>query len=264
MTNGSFNQKAGQAPSSDTSDLPLFFKKPLPLDINRHINAGLMPSQNMAFAANTNSIIVNAVEFFEACRHYPIVFTQDALPLPAAIMGLEQSNYFVNDKGRWKDATYIPAYVRKYPFVFMSVPERSEFLLCVDEASDLFKLDGGKDAVPIYKNNAPSELTRNALEFCTAYHNQHQITRQFCDDIKKAGLLTATRSDVKLANGRDLQLSGFLSIDEKKLNELPDATVLEFFKKGWMPLIYASLMSGNNWKKLVDMAGSYEKKHKSN
>ena len=133
MSKSAFNPKTGTAPApAQDTGLPLFFKKPAPLDLKRHAKAGLLPSQDIAFAATTNSIIINAIEFFEATRQYPIVFTQAETPLPAVIVGLEQKNYFVNDKGRWKEDAYIPAYVRKYPFVFMDVPERNEFLLCID------------------------------------------------------------------------------------------------------------------------------------
>jgi hypothetical protein len=247
-----------QATEDTANNLPLFFKSPTPLDMKRHADAGLLPVQDLSFAASTNSILINAVEFFEAAKRYPIVFTQGDNPLPAAIVGLEKQNYFVDEKGAWTKDAYLPAYVRKYPFVFMDMPERKEFLLCIDEAAPQFQSKASKEALPLYKDGQPSDLTKNALEFCTAYHNHHQLTRRFCDDIKAAGLLTLTRSDAKLFNGREIHLGGFQAIDEKKLNELPEATVLDFFKKGWLPLIYSALMSGSNWKKLVDIAAERE------
>ena len=264
MSKAAFNPKTGTAPAARDSNLPLFFQKPTPLDAQRHAKAGLLPTQDITFATNTNSVLINAVEFFEVSRQYPIVFTQSESPIPAAIVGLELKNYFVDSKGQWKDGAYIPAYVRKYPFIFMDVPERQEFLLCVDEASPQYKENGGKDTLALFKDGAPSDVTKNALEFCTAYHNHHQVTRQFCEALTKADLLSEMRSDVKLSSGREIHLGGFLAIDEKKLAELPDATVLDFFKKGWMPLIYAALMSGSNWKRLADMAGAEEKRTKAN
>lgn len=245
-------------PQDSAANLPLFFKKPTPLDVKRHAKAGLLPVQDLSFAASTNSILINAVEFFEAAKQYPIVFTQGDTPLPAVIVGLEKQNYFVNDKGEWKKDTYLPAYVRKYPFVFMDMPERKEFLLCIDEAAPQYKEKADKDALPLYKDEQASELTKNALDFCTAYHNHHQLTRRFCKDLKDADLLTLTRSDAKLYNGREIHLGGFLAIDEKKFNALPESTIIDFFKKGWLPLIFAALMSGSNWKRLVDMAAEYE------
>ena len=41
-------------------------------------------------------------------------------------------------------------------------------------------------------------------------------------------------------------------IDEAKFNALDDATVLEWRRKGWLPLIYCHLISASNWANLVD------------
>lgn len=237
----------------------LFFKKPVPLDMARHSKAGCIPVKDYAFAAHTNSIPVNMAEFIEAAKSYPIVYTEGELPLPVAIVGLEQANYFIDNKGEWKNETYIPAYVRKYPFIFMHAPEAQQFILCVDEASAHFRMNGGEGVLPFYVNSNASETSRAALEFCTAFHNHHQATRQFCKALKEAGLLVPNTSNATLYNGRNIRLGGFQVIDEKKFNELPDSTILEFRKKGILPYIYFSLMSANNWKRIVDMAGQLEK-----
>jgi len=256
MVKSASNPKSG---ATTEGGLPLFFRKPMPLDARRHSKAGLLPTEDFTFAAETNSILINAVEFFEAAKHYPIVFTMSEAPLPAVIVGLEKENYFVDSNGKWKESAYIPAYVRKYPFVFMDVPERNEFLLCVDESAPQYKESGGKGTLPLYQDKEPSELSRNALEFCTAYHNHHQFTRRFCEELQASGLLMPMRSDAKLASGREIHLAGFQSIDEKKLMALPEEKVYEYFKKGWLPLIYIALMSAGNWKKLADVAGVQEK-----
>lgn len=249
---------AKTAPESTQADegLPLFFKQPFALDLKRHKKAGLLPLQDVSFATDANSILINGVEFVEAAKSYPIVFTQTDTPLPSVVLGLEQQNYFVDEKGQWKDGAYIPAYVRKYPFVFMNVPEQGQFLLCVDEEAKQFRATGNKETLPFYDGENPSELSRNALEFCTAFHNYHQLTRQFCNALKDADLLVSTRSDAKLVTGREITLGGFLVIDEKKLNSLPDEKILEFQKKGWLAWIHFILQSSTNWKRLVDMAAA--------
>lgn len=257
---GAAASKVAPVLESPQPNLPLFFKRPRPLELERHGKAGLVPVPDTAFATQTNSILINAIEFSEAAKQYPIVFTHAELPLPVVVLGLEQENYFVDAKGKWKEDVYIPAYVRKYPFVFMDATERREFLLCIDEAASQFREKGGKDTMPFYEGDKPSELTRNALEFCTSFHNHHQMTRQFCQALVDAQLLMPVRSDAKLSSGREIHLSGFQTIDEQKFNALPEATILEFHKKGWLPLIYFMLMSSSNWKKLVDMAAAREGK----
>ncbi len=245
--------------TSAAGSSPIFFQTPRPLDIKYHAKSGVLPSQDFSFATETNSIPINAIEFVEAAKHYPIIFTHTDNPIPAVILGLERQNYFVDSKGKWKMDAYIPAYVRKYPFIFMDMTEtHKQLLLCIDESAPQFKKAGGKNTIPLYENDKPSAITLQALEFCTAYHNHYIVTRQFCQAIKEADLLEPTQSNIKLANGREISLGGFQVIDEKKLNALSDDKILEFHKKGWLPLIYFSLMSASCWKKLVDIASKLE------
>src|SRR5262249_21728294 len=145
--------------------------------------------------------------------------------------GLEKENYFVGKNGAWEKGAYIPAYVRRYPFIFMELPDRQQFALCVDESAKQFREKGGKGTRAFYEDDKPSELTRNALEFCTAFHNHHQISRQFTEALNKHGLLAGMQSTAKLFNGREIQLGGFQAIDEKKLAELPDEAFLDLRKK---------------------------------
>ncbi len=247
-----------QAFSAEQSPLPMFFHAPQPLDPRRHANAGLMAMKDLSFAKGTNSIAINAVEFFEAAKHYPIVFSNGEIPMPGVIVGLEQQNYFVDRRGQWKAEAYIPAYVRKYPFLFLDIPEEQQLVLCVDEGAAQFKQQGGKDAPPLFSGAAPSALCNNALEFCKAYHQHFLNTQALAIDLQRAGVLEPMQSATKLANGRTINLSGFSVVDEKKLAELPDAVVLDFHRRGILPLLYAALMSGSNWKKLADMAFNLE------
>ena len=241
------------------SNLPLFYENPIALDSARHAKAGFLLSNDFSFAAKTNSILINIVEFFEACKNYPIVFTSGEIPLPVVIVGLEQQNYFVDSNKKWKENTYIPAYVRKYPFAFMTSAQTNEFILCVDEAASQFKPNGGKDTMPLFNDKGPSDLTKTALEFCGAFQSEIQATELFCKALQDEGLLMPMRSDAKLQSGREVSIAGFQVVDEKKLQALPDEKVLDFFKKGWLPVLYASLMSTSNWKRLADMAGAVEK-----
>lgn len=257
-------QDVADTPPASGENLPLFFKRPVPLDMERHAQAGIQSAQEYTFAAGTNSMPLNAMEFPEASKYYPIVFMQGEMPLAAAIVGLEQNNYFVTPQGQWKEGAYIPAYARKYPFVFMDLPEQKQFLLCVDEEAPHYKSTVTDGVMPFYQNGEPAELLRNALEFCTAFQGQHQFSLRFCEALRDAGLLSPTQSNAKLFNGREIHLGGFQLIDEKKFNELPDETILEFRKEGWLPFVYFALMSASNWPRLIDMAAERERRNQLN
>ncbi len=250
----------GAEAAPQSGNLPLFFKHPMPLEVARHADAGLVAEEHMGFSVDTNSVYVNAIEFAEAAKHYPIVFSGGDSPMPAVLTGLETRNYFVGKDNLWKKDVYIPAYVRRYPFVFMEVPNEDKFILCIDEEAKQFRNKPGKNVTPLFTDGNPSELSLGALEFCRVFQQQFLGTREFCAALQEAGLLSPTRSDAKLQNGRAIQLTGFQIIDEGKFNQLSDEKIVEFHKKGWLPLIYFVLMSASNWRNLISMAAEFEKK----
>jgi hypothetical protein len=251
-------KKTNGAESSTDSSLPLFFKRPVPLDAVRHAEAGIVSQTSMEFAKDTNSVFINAIEFAEAAKFYPIIFSAGEQPMPAVLTGFEQENYYIGKDGAWKKDVYVPAYVRRYPFVFMDVPKEDKLVLCIDEGAPHFREKGGKDVQPFYDNGEPSELSKNALNFCSAFQAQYHATRAFCAALQEAELFSPTRSDVKLANGREIQLSGFQVIDEKKFSTLTDEQIIDFHKKGWLPLLYFVLMSASNWRNLINLAAERE------
>ncbi len=240
-----------------SSGLPLLYKNPVALDGVRHVGASVRETTDFSFARPTNSLPINAIEFIEAGKSYPIVFTGDGNTLPAAIVGLEKSNYFVTKDNKWLAGSYVPAYIRQYPFIFFERPEEQKFYLCVDEASSNFSMHKMTDANALYSDaGAPTEFTNNALKFCTAFYQHHLITKNLCADLEEHKLLQPYGAELTLSSGRKTTLSGFKMIDEKALNALPNKVYLSFREKGWLPFIYFALASASNWKRLVDMEAS--------
>jgi len=248
-------QLAPPAASQQATALPLFFRQPRGIDSKRHAQAAIRPGSAFEFARQTNSIPLNTIEFIEAAKHYPVVFTMGESPVPVAIVGLEKTNYFIEADHSWKKGAYIPAYVRQYPFVFFEKPEEKKFYLCIDEGSPHFSPEPKEGAHPLYKDDgSPADITNNALQFCTAFYNHYVITRNFCKDLKDNNLLSPYQSEIKLMSGRKINLAGFQMIDEKAVNNLSDEVFLEFRRKGWLPFIYFMLASTANWKRLTDLA----------
>ncbi len=252
-SNGKANEGGG--------GLPLFFNKPQLIDKERHAEAGVKPEQHYGFTTSSNSVPLNAIEFLEAVKYFPIVFTNDETPTPVALIGLEQQNYFVDENGQWSTGVYVPAYLRQYPFVFYENKEEEKFFLCIDEDAPVFEEKAKKNSLRLFeKDGKPSATTNNALEFCRTFYGHHQITQNFCKDMKEHDLFESYNSQIKLESGKELNLRGFRMINEKKFNELPDSVILDFRKKGWLGFIYLALASAGNWKALVDRAAKQEDK----
>jgi len=238
------------ARASGAPVLPVLYKKPVPLTPERHGGMGLVDKGNFSFAATTNSVPVNAAEFPYAMHHYPIVFAGHDPVMSVLVLGVQEAtNVFVDDQGRWAETHYVPAYVRRYPFIFMSGADRQQYLLCVDEESGLVVENAPQ---PFFDGKEPTEITKRALNFCTAYQQQSELTKEFATALEEAELLVANRAEVTTPSGEKMALGGFRVVDEKKFNELPDETFLEWRRKGWLPLIYCHLLSTSNWSRLIN------------
>ena len=102
-----------------TASMPLFYKSVVALDRNAHARLKVRDPENFLFTANAPLLPLLTAEFAPIAREYPIVFMNDeGTIIPVALTGMPQGkNLFLNEKGLW-DARYVPAYVRRYPFVF--------------------------------------------------------------------------------------------------------------------------------------------------
>ncbi len=237
-------------------NLPVFYQDPHPITLERHGFAGLNPSPKLGFTRDTNSVPVTVVEFFEAARSYPIVFTTGAKPLPIALVGIEPKNYFLQPDDLWKKGCYIPAYVRRYPFILMEVPTMQQWVLCIDEASPQFA--SLKPEQKLYQEDQkPSELSQNALEFCRSYQAHYEMTEAFCAAIVEAGLLEEKATEMLLPDKTKYNLHGFQLLSEEKFHALPETTIMQWYRKGWIGLVYAILMSYNNWKYMSVLASEH-------
>ncbi|MDQ2103306.1 SapC family protein [Azospirillum isscasi] len=235
-------------------NLPLFYKSPRPLQAARDADLSLRTEPNYAFAAGTNSVPLMAVEFVAACKQYPILFSDGPVVQPVALLGLRTGeNLFVDADGAWEEGAYVPAYVRRYPFIFLENEDGSQLTLCVDESADA--VVPGRDN-PFFVDGQPSALTSNALEFVKEVQAQNGYTTEFVAAVTGAGLLSEKRADITLNSGERLSLAGFKVIDEAAFNQLPAEELVAWRDRGWLGLVYAHLISVSSWSGLVDRLAS--------
>ena len=230
----------------------VYYEKPVLLDRDKHRNRKVRPSRSFAFAGKANSLYLAGVEFNEASKEYAVVFTRIAggKTVPVAMLGLRgRENLFVDAEGRW-DAKYVPAFVRRYPFVLAELPGRSDMAVCVDEA---FEGLNESDGEPLFDaGGQDTQFLQNALDFLNRYQSEYVRTEAFCKKLEQAGLLTEMNAKADLVDGRSFTMNGLLVVDEKKLLALPDATALSLFRSGELHLISLHLMSLSNMQQLVD------------
>lgn len=231
-------------------NLPLFYKTPMPLDAKQHAALGLKKEFGFGFTKGVNAVPVNLIELPQICHFYPVAFSPDGNATPVAILGLrDNENLFLRPDNMWEDGTYIPAYIRRYPFIFSEMPGGEQLTLCVDSNKEILE-EGGSQ--PFFdKEGQPSDLSKNALEFCKSYHAAAQQTMEFSKALANSGLLVEREAQINVAGNQRISFSGFKIVDEQKLAEMDDALFLEWRKKGWLPFVYAHLFSGAQWQRLT-------------
>ena len=233
------------ASAAPNQNLPLFYNAIEPLNATQHGKLKVRQIEKSPFIAQTHAIPVTVDEFGLAQRDFPIVFSIGENPIPIALMGLNEGvNVFLDADGRPIDSTiYIPAYIRRYPFLLARLnPDSDELSLCFDPTSEAVgEFDDGQ---PLFDGEGPSEATKAILEFCEQFETAGQRTAAFMEDLKKSGLLMDGEVAIQPEGySQPFIYRGFQMVDEEKLRELRGDELRKMNQNGMLPLLYAHMFS---------------------
>jgi hypothetical protein len=241
----------------------LFYERPVPLNRTQHKDLRLKGLQSLKFAANVHSVPLTGVEFALAARDMPILFAgasvEDAGPM--ALLGLRQNeNLFVDANGVWEANTYVPAFVRRYPFVLAEKPagqEGDDFTVFLDEAYEGF---GSNDGDRLFKEDGTdSEILANAVNFLGEFQQHVGRTQWFMQQLRKHDLLEPRNIRLE-KDGKTINLNGLFVVNENKLRELDEKTAHEFLREGVFGWIYSHLLSLANIDRAAQRLDSRESK----
>lgn len=233
------------ATAPQNNDFPILYNDLVPLSSQQHGDWKGKRVETAPFLANHHAVPVTIDEFAIAQRHFPIIFTSGDQPVPLALMGLnEGANTIVDDAGKLiRDDTYVPAYVRRYPFMLAKLrPDTDELSLCFDPTSEALGPDGEGDA--LFTDGKPSETTQAILGFCEQFEQAAQRTGQFMKELVDAKILIDGEVAIQQeGNDKPFIYRGFQMVSEEKLRELRGDTLRKMAKNGMLPLIYAHMFS---------------------
>lgn len=231
---------ASQAPQG----LPLFYKDFVPLSQSEHAGWRYQALTHADFLKNEHAVPLTIDEFPVAQRNYPIIFSSGDNPVPLALMGLNEGiNTFVDDEGKINDPVYVPAYVRRYPYLLARLREDSDELsLCVDPtAGGVAKSDEGE---AIFDGEEISEQTKGLLQFLENFEQAGQRTAAFVQELKDHDLLMEGEVTITQNEGDEPVIyRGFQMINEEKLRELRGDVLRKMMQSGFLPLVHAHLFS---------------------
>jgi hypothetical protein len=231
------------------SNNPLFYRSIVPLDRDKHRLARVAsPERPFGFAGQTQFIPAVIDEFVPACRELAIVFMPGSgRPNAVFVVGFHPGqNLLVTQQGEW-DGSYVPAFVRRYPFIRGDV-EGAEPIICIDPTYDGLNEESGE---PFFEGEAQTPYLQAQVSFVNAYFEASQRSEEFIDLLQKLELFKSISIDVK-SPGSSLALHGMLALDEEKLNALPAKEFEKLRKAGWLPAIYAHLISLGSIGRLSD------------
>lgn len=232
--------------------LPLLYKSLVPLTPERHGALRLKPRRDYAVASAANAIPLTIDEFPRAMQDSPIVIASQESPTPVALVGLTRGkNDCVTPEGDWKKGTYIPAYLRRYPFAFLKeTPDADRHILCADLSASVFT-EAPDEGAPLFEDGKPTKITEGALDFCKRYTEAAERTRALMQKAKDLDLVDP--STVTLAQGKEKRkIDGFCIISEEKLRQLEDADIVSLVRTGAYNMFVAQQLSLSNFSSLAD------------
>ena len=206
--------------------------------------------------AGFTSYMVTLAEFVDASHDFPIVFIKvddsddgKAQVAPIALFGLQQGENLFIDGDEWS-ADFLPAAFRSFPFTLARVTNSDQWAVVMDRSWKGFSETEGK---PLFDDKGEATpLLADIHKFVTDLELDVERTRLGGQRLMELGLLTPMRFDATLPDGAKVSVDGFLTVDEKRLQELPDATVAELHRNGLLGLLHTHRISLSNMRRLLD------------
>lgn len=247
---------------------PLFYRNPVVMSREKHADLRLVADADYSFASKGASVPLLMREFVAASGSMPVVFVtgQDkATSAQALLAASTEGNKFVEHDGSWRQGEYIPAYIRRYPFIFADVPANaphegaSTLVLCIDEAApQVLRADADRyaDGLALFDNGENTDQADRALSFCNLYQRDWLETQQFIGELQSMNLLVDRQIELswpgeKSAQRQQKVLQGIETIDPGRLQQLSDSKFLRLRKLGYLAPIYAHLSSLARFARIV-------------
>ena len=243
--------------SPELSGRVLFYNKPEPLSLESHRGLGVKRlDAPFMFLRQAHAVPVTVSEFGVASASFPIIFV-GADKTPVAVMGVRQGeNEFVDAKGTPDPDHYVPAFARRYPFVFAADDNSDRLLLCIDRQAPMITQSPD---VPFFEGEEPSKFTQDAIEFCKEFERQRRATMDFVKLLSDMDLLeqksvSFTPRDASGQEGPQQKIADYWAVSEERLNALGDDKFLELKNSGAMGAVYAHMVSLLNWPRVIQRA----------
>jgi hypothetical protein len=165
----------------------------------------------------------------------------------------EGQNLFVMPDGRWDRRTYIPAFIRRYPFSVASSASGAR-TICVDPQA---VVDNGEALFD--EAGAPLQHWSMFERLLHEYEDELARARALGAKLQRLGLLAPFSMRADLSGGFSLSLEGMYRVERPRLAALDPAAVRDLITTGDMDCAYAHLLAQDNFLRLVARRGLFGK-----
>lgn len=223
----------------------LIYGRVTPIRVDDHKDVSVQAGATYGFARHLNSAPVLAAEIPVAARHFAVVFAGTAeRVLPAVVLGVRsEDNAFVDTAGRWTGG-YVPAFLRRYPFVFAEGADDT-LTLCIDEDFEGLRRDGRGERL-FDAEGVRTRYLDGMVQFAADFQRQFEVTRAFCARLVSLGLLEPAHARFTLPGGAAAAITGFFAISREKLKAIPPDTLQAMFSSDELELCFIHLASLEN------------------
>ena len=230
----------------------LIHEMAVPVSAERHGDWSLEPANNFGCCALANSVPLMTVEFFNAASEYAIVFGDtEAGVMPSVILGLHRDeNLYLTESGGWR-AAYVPAFVRRYPFVYSLSDDASSFTLCVDESFPYFNIEGRGQRL-FTPDKTPSPYLGRMLRYLEQYQREFDRTRSFCNKLLSFDLLEPICAEAATGKDENVSLDGLMAVNRDKARSLAAGKLSELAQSDEFGLLQSHLHSMRNFLPVID------------
>jgi hypothetical protein len=208
---------------------------PLNNEVHRSLTVDGRPSA--AYGDNQRFVPVIAKEFPQLVLHYPIVFSKNSQTgafYCGAMLGFdERENLFLD---QWTERElYRPLSLQRGPF-YANGPD-----LAIDLDDPRVGAKGGE---PLFTEQG--QPTRYLQSIIWAFQNLKpglEMTHHFIARLLELKLIEPVDVEVALDDGTMRKCVDLYTINQEVLERLPDAAVVELFRRGYLRLIHYMIAS---------------------
>ena len=240
-----------ESASPPTPVMPLFFKRVVGVNPELHGSLRLDRSMGYGYAATAQSVPIGLGEMEAVAQHYPILFAGGAQPTAVALLGLrEGENLYVLPDGSWRHDSYVPAYVRAFPFIFVENEATKALYVGMEPDAECLRPDAG---TPLFEDGKPTAALNESVSFCSAFRDNLAAAAALGRALDAEGLLEEEEANITFTHGGASKVRGFRIVKPERLDRVSDETFLDWRHRGWLGPLFAHLHSMGRWSRLIDL-----------